>query len=255
LSKTLEFLTNKKFDVEIPKYFLNQLSLYETRMQKGGLRMSSNFEEECFNDDEVLVRNTFLNGLPSKSLKKDKPIPALRRLQWADGNKNKKYLLCSYNNKEMNQKDIKPIVSIKSMKAVKSCLKVGGVSKGSFVKVDLTSSIVKDSTNNSFINEIKSSSFVDTTTNADRSDKSQSTKDLVNSNNPTHIIIAPNIDNIINNNIKNIYINNGDDLNKLTESLRFGDNISSPKGGQINSKQTKGGSCLQNNFIITNMIE
>jgi len=42
LTKTIEFLRSKKFDVNIPKYFLNQLSIFESYLLKIGQGPKSN---------------------------------------------------------------------------------------------------------------------------------------------------------------------------------------------------------------------
>jgi hypothetical protein len=130
LAKSLEFLTNKKFDVEIPKYFLNQLSFFESRLIKLGQRPRSNTWNENGNDgdvDELVIKNTYLNGLVSKnensSIQNTKYIFSNRKVSWADSNN--RNLLCSFNmSKELVcQKEIKPVLSHKKMKPGKSSLR------------------------------------------------------------------------------------------------------------------------------------
>jgi hypothetical protein len=131
----MEFLNNKKFDVEIPKYFLNQLSMFETRLSKAGAGPKSNTWQDHNPDgndpDELLIRNTYLNGLVQKNEGKKadlgKPYSFYsRKLQWADNNNAyRKDLLCTTNfNKDLvTQKEIKPMMNHKKMKPSKSILK------------------------------------------------------------------------------------------------------------------------------------
>ncbi len=72
VSKSLEFLTSKKQDVDIIKTFLTQLHNFESRVLRtsnirniewvGGEGPSDN------DPDETLMKNTYLNGLVNKGL-------------------------------------------------------------------------------------------------------------------------------------------------------------------------------------------
>jgi len=78
--------------------------------------------------EELLLRNTYLNGLAQKTDKNElRPFNyTTRKVVWADNNNfNNKGQLCSVNlGKElMYQKDIKPVVSHKKSKPMKSSLK------------------------------------------------------------------------------------------------------------------------------------
>jgi hypothetical protein len=303
LSKSLEFLTNKKFDVEIPKYFMNQLSLFENRLNKTGMPLTTNFDDEpegISESDELMIRNTFLNGLPMKNAKKtEKPLKLGRRLQWADGNKNKKDLLCSFHNKDilLNHKDIKPIVSHKGQRPNKTILKRSNSVEvtGKRIRLDSAtpSSNRKDvdtsSASSSFINnssitnsELKNS-FLQKEEDPAMSERKKDGETAKSQSEVTNIIIAPNMKSFINNNIKNIYINNNTDIGKLTNSFIEGskENTQIPTAKTSNTRDTIGGlasksntslsnmnpsskvsgktetksSALQNNFSITNLIE
>jgi hypothetical protein len=278
---------------------MNQLSLFETRLSKLG-PITNTFEEDIVNKeetDELLIRNTYINGLQAKPDKKhERPLNlSSRRLQWADNNKNRKDLLCSYNNKELlNNKDIKPIVSHKNMKAVKVILKksksadMGKISTG-FENLGLGDNSSSSSLKSSFINnsELKGS-FVQKDTPDIRPPVSERAANNNASGNKssgdvTNIIIAPNVKNFINNNIKNIYINNNTDLNKMSNGFPEGlsntnspipnmknketadtfSNLMNTSGGftskstnnNINNNTSSSKSALQNNFNITNLIE
>jgi hypothetical protein len=268
---------------------MNQLSLFESRLNKTGIPLTTNFEDDpCANNesDELLVRNTFLNGLPNKKEKKDKPLNLNnRRLQWADGNKNKKDLLCSFHNKDilLNHKDIKPIVSHKGQRANKTILK-RSISMEFTKHIKLDGMPIKKeldtSTNNSLVtNELKNS-FILTT---DEQVSEKKTKEVKSQSEVTNIIIAPNMKNFINNNIQNIYVNNNTDMNKITNNfLENKDQSSLPTAKTSNTRDSMSSlgvssksssnlsninpssklttkmetkSALQNNFTITNLIE
>jgi protein-tyrosine phosphatase len=72
LRKSLEFLTSKKSDIDIPIFFSNQLSNYETRLTKSGQGPKSNGWNDVgigqlndIDNEEVMIRNTYLNGFIS----------------------------------------------------------------------------------------------------------------------------------------------------------------------------------------------
>jgi hypothetical protein len=246
----MEFLTHKKLDIEVPKYFMSQLSLFETRLSKAGQGpKSNNFYDEPgdIEIDELLLRNTYLNGLPNKQERRiDRSISYnSRKLQWADNNNYaRKDLLCtlSLNKDLMVQKDIKPVISHKKLKPNKSILKR---SNSVDVMRKHTPSGMENFVNN-YINKNKEkdNSFSNTITNnytnmPKTPDENKSR--IMNSMNRfesekviqkeeriktppsrsysvdtreqkkaevTNIIIAPNMKSLISNNIKNIYINN-----------------------------------------------
>ena len=66
LYKSMEYLKSKKNDVDIPNYFYNQLENFQKRLiQKGELRRDIPWEfENLIDEEEKLLRNTFLNTLP-----------------------------------------------------------------------------------------------------------------------------------------------------------------------------------------------
>ena len=68
VSKSIDFLKSKKEDIEIEPYFLEQLLSYEKRLSKG-TNVKSNWTELTSEDnDENLLRNTYVNGIPVKQL-------------------------------------------------------------------------------------------------------------------------------------------------------------------------------------------
>ena len=130
LNKCLEFLRNRKQDIDIPNYFMEQLKNFERRMIKRGegIIYIPWTEENLNSSDEKLMRNTYINGLKndvnnakivSSDLKKKKHIG------WADCNNFKKSSLEVVNlNKDLFfKKDVKNIVSHIKIRPSKSCVK------------------------------------------------------------------------------------------------------------------------------------
>ena len=69
VNKCIDFLKSKKEDIEIEPYFLEQLLAYEMRISKITNIKTSNWKDITFKDnDENLLRNTYVNGLPVKQL-------------------------------------------------------------------------------------------------------------------------------------------------------------------------------------------
>jgi len=128
-------MNNKKYDMNIQKHFLNQLFLFESRLNKTGLGAKSTTFSEVSNDndnDEILIRNTYLNGLENKipsrpyTSNNEYKSESNRKILWADKNdNNRKDLLCNINpQRELYFiKDIKPITNHKRMMPLKSSLK------------------------------------------------------------------------------------------------------------------------------------
>ena len=69
VNKCIDFLKSKKEDIEIEPYFIEQLLSYEMRLSKITNIKTSDWKEITFKDnDENLLRNTYVNGLPIKQL-------------------------------------------------------------------------------------------------------------------------------------------------------------------------------------------
>ena len=69
VNKCIDFLKSKKEDIEIEPYFIEQLLSYEMRLSKITNIKTTNWNEITFKDnDENLLRNTYVNGLPVKQL-------------------------------------------------------------------------------------------------------------------------------------------------------------------------------------------
>ena len=75
LRKCIEFIQSKKHDVDIPKFFLEQLYNFGIRLDKNfkGKKKENWIDDDNYVDlEERLMRNTYVNGLPSdKNVKSD----------------------------------------------------------------------------------------------------------------------------------------------------------------------------------------
>ena len=131
--KCLQFLQSKKQDIDIPEYFINQLNEFEMRLNKNNnnqIKKSCDWIDDNIQDpEEKLMRNTYINGLPSKkinnnnnNIKKNKK----RNVGWADNNPYGKsdYLITFNLQKDLLlMKDIKPVNNHTKMRPSKSCIK------------------------------------------------------------------------------------------------------------------------------------
>lgn len=139
LKKSMEFLSSKKNDIDIPSYFINQITNFETRLTKYGYGpKSANWNDvgtgllNDIDNEEVLIRNTYLNGIVTPSIDdllifKNGQMKKFtgRRIIWSDQTE-KRSLIAISNKKDLllqNPKDMKPILNHKKMKPVKSSLK------------------------------------------------------------------------------------------------------------------------------------
>jgi hypothetical protein len=237
----LEFLNNKKHDIEIPRYFMNQLSMFESRLSKQGQGPKSNsWDEKNYMDiDELLVQNTYLNGLPVKQENRVNRSISFntKKIQWADNNNlYRRDLLCSVNlSRELViQKDVRPIVSHKQLRPKKGILKRVLSAHMTPTRMSLNGQArQKDSSFLSPCVPLKNPEVVDNSrTPLSRPEREDRVRNMPRSfsldnrgrdgghyrnesSEVTNIIIAPNMKNIINNNIKNIYINDDSEMDKI----------------------------------------
>lgn len=71
LRKSIDFIGSKKQDVDIPIYFLNQLAQFEGRLgitEKPTIRSETWSVEGVKDGDEMIMRNTYVNGLSVKEI-------------------------------------------------------------------------------------------------------------------------------------------------------------------------------------------
>ena len=70
LNKCIQFLNSKKQDVNIPQYFIEQLFNYEIKLSKQVKTKSTSWTEVSNkNGDEIVLRNTYINGLSMSEMK------------------------------------------------------------------------------------------------------------------------------------------------------------------------------------------
>ena len=136
VNKCIDFLKSKKEDIEIEPYFLEQLLAYEMRISKITNIKTSNWKDITFKDnDENLLRNTYVNGLPVKQLNSigineinnDKDISNInlnkkgnKHINWAEEDKLVNY---NYEKELCFQEDVKTITCHMTIKPLKSSIK------------------------------------------------------------------------------------------------------------------------------------
>ena len=172
LYKSMQYLKSKKNDVEIPNYFYNQLDNFQKRLiQKGELTRDIPWEfENLINEEEKLMRNTYMNGLPCKNnlnvnernnnriidllvgnndnKNKNKENVFSRHIFWADNNPylypQSKLEIINSNNDLCLKKDIKPINCHIKCKPIKSCIKTNDIK---FSDIEFNISVKKNNIN------------------------------------------------------------------------------------------------------------
>lgn len=181
LKKCLDFLSSKKQDINIPNYFLSQLNAFEARLCKIGQGpKTSNWTEistgnlNDIDNEELLIRNTYLNSLISNSVNEIisysyKENKFNKKVNWND--QKGKNLVIPNTKKDlalMNPKEIKQLVYNKNVKPNKGCLKQSNNNKNESNKI-----------NKSFVNEkLEKSEIVNISVNKNN----QSFKEISNEN-------------------------------------------------------------------------
>ena len=148
LRKCIEFLHSKKQDIDIPNFFLEQLFKFNIRLDninKGKKKENWDDEDNFFDLDEKIMRNTYVNGLPSdKNVISENKIKK-KKVGWVDNNpygRNDYLFSCNLKKDLFLMKDIKPVINHLKMKPSKSCVKNKNInSKREFVSF-------KDNNNN-----------------------------------------------------------------------------------------------------------
>lgn len=168
LKKAIEFLSNKKSDIDIPNYFLSQLNNFEARLGKLGLGPKSNSWFDLatgdigdIDNEELLIRNTYLNGLVKPQINTSKPPEynykrSIKCLVWSDQTKERSLIL-NNNRKDLvlyNVKDIKPVTNHKKMKPKKSCLKSSTLVNENFIKNEDSNKMVRNNSSNNITEKL-----------------------------------------------------------------------------------------------------
>ncbi len=130
LRKCIDFLESKKQDVDIPKFFLEQLYNFGIRLEKynqGKKKDNWNDDDNYVDSDEKLMRNTYVNGLPSnKNVPSESGKKKKKKVGWADNNpygKNDYLFSCNLQKDLFLMKDIKIVNNHLRMRPSKSCIK------------------------------------------------------------------------------------------------------------------------------------
>ena len=138
LKNCLEYIKIKKHDVDINKFYMNQLELYEKKLinKNNFFNSPSNWNSDKIKDrDELIMRNTYMNEVnKNKNLNENKSDnhnqnKIVRNVEWGD---NKKYIrqmaqpgLIHYNvDKDLFLKtNIEDITEHLHKKPIRSCIK------------------------------------------------------------------------------------------------------------------------------------
>ena len=139
LNKCLEFLSVKKKNASIPPYFLKQLADYEGRIKK---KLSNDWYNlnNIKDNEEYLIRNTYLNSLIKENNKRGNNMKtnsvanydysfkynSKPHVSWGDNNIYHKFNKLIINNEQKDlilQKNVKNVVSHMRLRPKKKCIK------------------------------------------------------------------------------------------------------------------------------------
>jgi hypothetical protein len=242
--------------VEIPKYFLNQLSFYESRLSKLGVGPRTTSWQDTGTDsdpDELLMRNTYLNGLAQKNEKNDnlnKPyVYTGKKVVWTDNSINRNPLCSTNLGRELiYMKDVKPVMSHKKMKPTKSCLKTRSHSADVKKSNIYISNVIPSQGENS--NNLNSSKIIGSSFNYGLNNNS-SLKDIhqnQNNQNTNNMSLGNYSNNNLNNQVNQINSssNSSTSVNKMMPSVGFNESNNS-----INSN-IKGNITSSSNELLKN---
>lgn len=135
LYKTIEFLNNRRPDLEIRASFIRQLSYYEKRLlQETGVQSDAWTElasKPHLENDELILTHTFLNAQmgPFADFSKSESFASLKeasKLKWIDERQSQKQLLITNNSKDdlIHKSSIQKVTSHHKGKTGKSIIKV-----------------------------------------------------------------------------------------------------------------------------------
>jgi protein-tyrosine phosphatase len=138
VNKCIDFLKSKKEDIEIEAYFIQQLISYEDRLSKITNIKTINWNDVTFKEnDEKLLRNTYINGIPVKQLNnygideininynkvEDKTYLIKKKnmhINWASDDQLINY---NYEKELLFQEEVKPVTCHMDLKPLKSSIK------------------------------------------------------------------------------------------------------------------------------------
>lgn len=130
LQKCVEYIKTKKTDINIQPYFVEQLQRFQERLIHRGEPIKSTpwSDDNITDDEERLLRNTYINSLESSAAKVPKELISVKKrkhIEWADANPYKKEMLVHINEAQdlVYQRDPRPVTTHKRMKPGRSCMK------------------------------------------------------------------------------------------------------------------------------------
>ena len=247
LNKCMDFLRSKKQDVDIPKYFLNQLILFENRLTKKGEGIKSIpwTEENLPDPEEKLLRNTYVNSLPTNASMIPKElinVKERKHIAWADSNPYKKEVLCHVNAAKdlFFQRDVKPVTAHRRLKPSRSCMKnrsrsmgdmkrsnsKGNVMDNAMGYIGITNPAISSSYNGYNVNNIKtiSQQNVKRSESANSNNTNQMMMNIrtsnTNSYNNNNVNLTASMMTMLNNNFINNNINSMNTNNLATNATR-----------------------------------
>ena len=269
--KCLQFLQSKKQDIDIPEYFRTQLNDFEMRLNKNNnnqIKKSCDWIDDNIQDpDEKLMRNTYINGLPSKKInnnnnnvKKSKK----RNVGWADNNPyGKSDYLISFNLQKdlLLMKDIKPVNNHTKMRPSKSCIKNRSQSVNQ--SINKNSYAFSSNTQENFMvnnlntvklnnnNNIEQNKFFNENATQDFSNLAfNNMLNINNSNNNKMMeqmgLSAENFKNLTLNKTQNM---NNNKLINHNKNPQINDNINSAKFKNNNNNQKRSNNFIENNKV------
>ena len=141
LQKCIEYIQTKKTDVNIQPYFIEQLQRFQERLIRKGeqIKPASWNDDDISDEEERLLRNTYINSLescPSKVPKELINVKKRKHIEWADANPYKKEMLVHINEAQdlFYQRDPRPVTIHKRMRPGRSCIRKRSLSVGDMVR-------------------------------------------------------------------------------------------------------------------------
>ena len=142
LQKCIEYIQTKKTDINIQPYFIEQLQRFQERLIHRGEQIKSTpwSDDNITDDEERLLRNTYINSLESSAGKVPKELISVKKrkhIEWADANPYKKEMLVHINEAQdlVYQRDPRPVTTHKRMKPGRSCMrKKNAIGNGDIVR-------------------------------------------------------------------------------------------------------------------------
>ena len=119
-NRSLDYLKSRKKELAISSCFVNQLVDYESKLICKGMELSSSWEEkDQRNKEEIVMRNTYVNGLPLPKVQKEIKEGKKKKVEWNYHIRS----IANVNNDLFLQSAKKNVDTHLQYKKLKSCLK------------------------------------------------------------------------------------------------------------------------------------